>query len=341
MDSSMIVIDGSQGEGGGQIFRSSLTLSMCLSKPVRIVKIRAGRSKPGLLRQHLTCLRAAREICRGGVVGDELGSREVEFYPGKVVAGNYRFAVGSAGSTSLVLQTVLLPLFHADAESRVELEGGTHNGMAPSFDYIQSCFFPTIATMGYHAAATLNRYGFYPAGGGNWEARIQPVGTPLPLTLSERGKIVQRLAIATSSKLPEHVTERELAYVQNKCRWPSSAHQQRLVKSVGPGNMLSLQIRSEHAREVAEVVGERHLRAERVADRAVKAIKVYLQAKVPVGEYLADQLLLPMVLGAGGEFRTVEPSQHLLTNIDVIRQFTGKEVRISKESPLVWHVAID
>lgn len=336
----MLVIDGSQGEGGGQIFRSSLTLSMCLQKPVRIKNIRAGRSKPGLLRQHLACLRASQAICAAEVSGDELGSTEVVFKPGEVKSGEYRFAIGSAGSTSLVFQTILLPLLLADGVSEVCLEGGTHNHHAPSFDFIEKSFLPLMEKMGYRAEAELERFGFYPAGGGQWRARIQPVRELEALELTDRGAILKNEAVATSSQIPGHIAERELRQIRKKCHWPEENLHQREVNSAGPGNIVSLRVASEHTTEVIEVVGEKRLSSERVAGRAVKALNRYLEANVPVGEHLADQIVLPMVLGKGGRFRTQEPSLHLMTNIEVIRQLTGAQVKVQKESDHAWTISV-
>jgi len=336
----MIEIDGSQGEGGGQIFRTSLTLSMCLGKSVRIANIRAGRAKPGLLRQHLTCLHAAQAICSASVTGGELGSTDVTFKPGAVRAGVYRFAVGTAGSTSLVFQTIWLPLCFAEGVSEIVLEGGTHNGFAPSFDYIDTCFRPVIEGMGYRVEAALERFGFYPAGGGLWRVQIHPVDEIKALKLMERGEVRRCLAVATSSRIPEHITERELAQAKKQCSWPELLVRQRLVESSGPGNIFSLRIESENITEVIEVVGERRLSAERVADRAISAVIRYLTADVPVGEYLADQLLLTMVLGGGGKFRTLRPSQHLLSNTEVIRQFMAVEITIQQKGELDWLVDV-
>ncbi len=336
----MIVIDGSLGEGGGQIFRTSLTLAMCLGKSVRIQNIRAGRSKPGLLRQHLTCLRAAQMICDAEITGDELGSREVTFRPGMIKAGEYRFSVGSAGSTSLVFQTVYMPLLFAKEVSEIYLEGGTHNGFAPSFDFIAECFLPAIAQMGYRADVELQRYGFYPAGGGAWRVRIYPVQKTTRLNLVERGREVSRLAVATSACLPEHITERELDQVRRIGLWPASTLKQQLVRSQGPGNILSLRLCSENVSEVVEVVGEHGVSAERVAKKAIREVKRYLKVDVSVGEYLADQLLLPMVLGVGGIFRTLKPSQHLLTNISIISQLMNIDIQLSEIEKGVWEVCV-
>lgn len=336
----MLIIDGSQGEGGGQIFRSSLTLSLCLQQPVRIKNIRAGRRKPGLLRQHLACLRVGRDISDAQITGDALGSTDVVFEPGRVKPGKYPLAIGSAGSTSLVFQTVLLPLLLADGESELCLEGGTHNGSAPSFDFIQLAFLPLMARMGYRAQVALERFGFYPAGGGRWRAQLQPARQLQPLHLTSRGDLMKREAVVTSARIAAHVAERELQQIHKKCHWPAEELHQRQVESAGPGNIVSLRVFSQQVTEVIEEVGEKGLSAERVAGRAATELKRYLQSGVPVGEHLADQLLLPMVLGKGGSFTTLQPSAHLLTNIAVIRQFTGADVKVERESELAWRVTV-
>jgi len=337
---NITVIDGAQGEGGGQILRSSLTLAMCLGRPVRIENIRAGRKKPGLLRQHLTCLRAAQAICDAEVTGDEMGASCVTFRPGKVQSGEYRFAIGSAGSTALVFQTLLLPLLLADGVSELHLEGGTHNGMSPSYDFIAQCFLPVLAKMGARVEVELERYGFYPAGGGAWRARVHPVESLAPLALLDTGRVLSQTAVATSARIPGHVTARELEWVQKKCLWPEASLQQRLVDSVGPGNILSLRVEMEPVTEIFEVVGEKSLSAERVAGRAIQALQQYLSAGVPVAEHLADQLILPLLLGSGGRFNTLKPSSHLLTNIDVIRVWTGVDVQVEPIAGGHWQVVV-
>ena len=342
LDASNVVnIDGSFGEGGGQIFRSTLSLAMCLGQSVKIDNIRAGRKKPGLLRQHLTCLRAAKEVCDAKVTGDELGSSSVTFEPSSIKAGEYHFSVGSAGSSTLVFQTVLLPLLFANEPSDLLLEGGTHNGMAPSVDFITRCFLPQLEKMGFNVDAELTQYGFYPAGGGAWKVRIHPVDVINRLQLRERGNRIKETAVAMSSRIPGHVTERELNQVKRKCQWSDASLVQKLVKSVGPGNILSLQIETENVTEVFESIGERNVSAEQVAGRAIRDLKRYLDTDVPVAEHLADQLLLPMALGKGGVFRTLKPSLHLLTNIDVIKKMTGIEIVLKEISEDCWEVIVD
>lgn len=337
----MLVIDGSLGEGGGQILRTTLSLAMCLGKPVRIDNIRAGRRKPGLLRQHLTCLHAAKSICQAQVSGDKLGSSSVSFTPGNISAGEYHFAVGSAGSSTLVLQTVLPALLLADGVSELTLEGGTHNGMAPSFEFLRECYLPVLLAMGCEVEAELQSYGFYPAGGGRLRVRVHPASSLKELNLNERGEFIEREAVAISSRLPGHVTERELKEIHKLCGWSENELNQKMVRSAGPGNMLSLRLSSGMLTEVIDVVGERKLSAEAVAHRAIEALRRYEASGVPVGEYLADQLLLPMALGRGGVFITMPPSQHTLTNIEVITAISGIEITARELSEQRWKIAVD
>ncbi|TNC84007.1 MAG: RNA 3'-phosphate cyclase [Thalassolituus sp.] len=337
----MIVIDGSQGEGGGQIFRTALTLAMCNGETVRIENIRAGRAKPGLLRQHLTCLRAAQAICNAQVSGDKLGSQKVTFTPGSVQPGEYRFAVGSAGSTTLVFQTVFLPLALSRGESELYLEGGTHNDMAPSVDFINHSFLPVLAELGWATELELERYGFYPSGGGAWRVRIHPAGTIRALALAQRGEISEQRAVAVSANIPAHVTARELEQVHKRCYWPKADLQQKLVRSIGPGNIVSLRLKMPELTAVFEASGAKAITAERVAGKAIKAMRNYLSSDAVVCEHLADQLILPLVLGQGGHFTTLELSQHLRTNIDVVKQLTGANIGLKQLAKHCWQVNVE
>jgi len=242
----MLDVDGSQGEGGGQIVRSAVALSMVTGTPIRVRRIRAGRRRPGLRRQHLTAVRAAAEICGGGLSGDRVGSAELELVPGPVAAGDYRFAVGTAGSTTLVLQTVLPALVTAPGPSTLVLEGGTHNPMAPPFPYLASTFLPLLERMGPAVAATLERPGFYPAGGGRIRIEIEPCERLRGLELLAPGKRRARRATAILAHLPRHIGERELRVVQKKTGWPASDLRIEEVEDCdGPGNLLVLEVESE------------------------------------------------------------------------------------------------
>ncbi len=337
----MIIIDGSKGEGGGQMLRSALSLSMCTGKNVRIENIRAGRRKPGLLRQHLTCVRASQAICNAQVTGDELGSLSVEFSPSAIKAGDYDFAIGSAGSTSLVFQTILPALLMANGESTVTLSGGTHNGMAPSFDFIQACFLKTLAGINIKVDVALKAYGFFPKGGGQWQAKIYPLSDVKTLNLTERGNITVNQAIVTQSGITKKVAERELLQVKKKLAWLDDDLSINQVESVGSGNIISLRVFSNETVELVEVVGERRLSAEKVANRAIAHMKEYLDSPAAVGEYLCDQLLLPLVLAKGGVFTTLKLSSHTLTNIDVIGQFINCNIGITAIESNCFKVTID
>jgi RNA 3'-terminal phosphate cyclase (ATP) len=334
----MITIDGSTGEGGGQILRSALALSLCTAQPFRITEIRAGRRKPGLMRQHLTSVIAAAAIGSADVVGAEVGSRELTFVPGKVQPGVYHFAVGTAGSTMLVLQAILPPLLTADGPSRLTLEGGTHALAAPPFEFIQRAFLPLINRMGPQVEARLERHGFYPAGGGRVVVNVTPARELAPLEIPQRGEIVSRRATALLSQLPGHIAQRELQIVREILGWDESECHIRTPpaalpgagaqRPAGPGNAVLLEIESQYITEVLTALGQVGKPAEEVAREAAQEAHAYLAAGVPVGPHLADQLLLPMALAGRGSFATLPPSAHTITNAEVIRRFLDLNVQI-------------
>jgi RNA 3'-terminal phosphate cyclase (ATP) len=338
----MLVIDGSFGEGGGQILRTSLALSLVTGKPFRIEKIRAGREKPGLMRQHLTAVNAAAKIGQAEVVGASVGSKELSFTPGDIVPGNHSFAVGTAGSATLVLQTVLPALITASKPSTLALEGGTHNPYAPPFDFLVKAYLPLVNRMGPKVKAMLARPGFYPAGGGRFSVTIEPAAELSGLELNERGEILSRRAKAIVAALPLNIAEREVNVVGHKMSWDKSCLQVENVEGAcGPGNAVTIEIESENVTEVFTGFGERGIRAEAVAEQAVKAARRYLAANVPVGEYLADQLLLPLALAGRGSFITFGLSRHSTTNIDVIQKFLSVEIAVSQVAKSAWLVEID
>jgi RNA 3'-terminal phosphate cyclase (ATP) len=339
----MITIDGSRGEGGGQILRTSLALSLVTGKPFHMERIRARRPKPGLRRQHLTAVLAAAEVGQAEVEGAEIESREIVFAPGEVRPGEYRFDVGTAGSTTLVLQTVLPALMIAGGPSRLTILGGTHNIHAPPVDFLQRAFLPLVARIGPKVHVTLERPGFYPLGGGCIRVEIEPRPGPQlrRLDLVERGRIVRREARGVVSKLPMHIAEREVDVVRRRMSWPAESVSTREVESVGPGNVVTVEIQSEHVTEVFTGFGQKGVPAEKVAAAVVREARHYLKAGVPVGEHLADQLLIPMALGGGGRFRTLEPTSHTTTNIETLGCFLDVAVSTEKLERDVWQVAVD
>ena len=327
----MIIIDGSEGEGGGQIVRNACALSLVTGRPFRIVNARGKRSKPGLMRQHVTAIEAACAIGGAACEGLQVGSPEIEFAPGRVVPGEYRFAVGTAGSTGLVLQTVLMPLLLADAPSRLVLEGGTHNMLAPPFDFIDRVFLPLINKMGPRIEARLVRHGFYPRGGGRIEVDIAPA--PLkPIECIDRGALRGRAASAVFAGLPFEIAEREIRTAREALDWPEESFAVRqLPEDMGPGNILLLEAMFENVTEIVSGFGQIGVPAERVAARAAQRMAGYLASRAFAGPYLADQLLLPFALAGGGAFTTVKPSQHARTAADVIALFMGQRFTFERQ----------
>ena len=338
----MITIDGSMGEGGGQVLRSSLALSLLRSTPLRISRIRAGRARPGLMRQHLMAVHAAATISGADVTGAELGSTELEFHPRALRGGDYRFAIGGAGSTTLVFQTILLPLLlGCTTPSTLHFEGGTHNPMAPPFDFLERCFLPLLGRMGARVEVSLARHGFYPAGGGEWTATVQPVTRLERLELLERGAIRTQSAAALCASISGSIGVRQVDALSAALGWERSRCLPRMITGTrGPGNALIATIESEHVTEQITGFGERGTAAERIAERVSHEAQRYLAAGVPVGEHLADQLLLPMALGGGGAFRTVLPSLHCRTQLELLALFLGTQATAVEEAPDVWKIAV-
>jgi RNA 3'-terminal phosphate cyclase (ATP) len=336
----MIEIDGSEGEGGGQILRSALSLSMCTDQAFRLKNIRARREKPGLMRQHLTALQAAAAVCDAKVTGAEVGSGEITFRPGAVKAGDYQFAIGTAGSTTLVLQTVLPALLTASIPSTIRITGGTHNKASPPVDFLQRTYLPLVERMGPRVQLDLVRHGFYPRGGGEILARVTPAARLVPITLNERGARKSGYAEAYISGIPMHVASRELEIVGKMLNWPAeNLHIRGLSGEFGPGNALTLTIEHEHITEVFTGFGEKGVSAESVAKRAVDAARSYLGSEAAVGPHLADQLLLPMALAGGGEFVTMPVTQHFESHVAIIGKFLALRVAAESKDGLV-HVKI-
>ena len=329
----MLHLDGSAGEGGGQILRTALGLSLVTGKPFTIDRIRAARERPGLQRQHLTAVQAAAEVGRADVRGAAVGSSVLAFKPGPVTPGFYRFAVGTAGSATLVLQTVLPALLTASGPSTLTLEGGTHNPWAPPYDFLERVFLPLLGRMGAGVTPKLERRGFYPAGGGRFTVSIEPCSRLQPLNLLERGKIRAKRGWAIVSALPVSIAHRELKVVESTLSL--DRNQLKAVEElhpVGPGNAVILDLESENVTEVVSSIGEKRVSAETVAARACEEAGRYLHADVPVGEHLADQLLIPLALAGGGSFVTTPLSSHSTTNMDVIANFLSRKFTVERLS---------
>lgn len=329
-----IEIDGSHGEGGGQILRTSVSLAALTGRAVRIHNIRAGRSRPGLAPQHLCAVRAAGSLCAGTLEGDEPGSRELRFTPhAPPQAGRYRFDVGTAGAACLVLQTVLLPLALAGSLSEVTITGGTHVPHAPTADYLEQVYLPALAAWGLPASLEVRRLGFLPAGGGELHLTIEPrreggAGAPA----------APPVAVCTVGSLPQHVAQRGVAELQEwaRARKLALSVTVRDLPSGGPGAAVLL---AHRGRAGFTALGARGLPMERVVRNACRDYVNWLRSGAEVDEHLADQLVLPAAVQPGErEWTTPAPTPHLRTVVWVVRRFLPLEAALDETPGGVWRV---
>ena len=335
--SDRLDIDGSRGEGGGQVLRTSLALSIITGRPIAIRNIRAGRAKPGLRRQHLACVLAAQELSGATVHGDEIGSKYLEFTPGAIQREDLAIDIGTAGSTTLVVQTILVPALAAKRALRATVHGGTHNPMAPPYEFLDRVFLPHLRAMGAVVTLTLDRHGFASGGGRGAERDVRErgqltliieTGDLRPIEILDAGPITTRSATAVLARLPTHIGDRELAIVQDSLGFLREECAIREVTEGGTGNVLLLEVERAQGRELVAGFGEQGTRAELVASRACAELAAFLAAEVPVGEHLADQLLLPLAVAGGGAFRCAPLSRHATTNIDTIGLFLDVPIRV-------------
>ncbi len=317
----MLHIDGTHGEGGGQILRTSLALSALTGQPFTIHRIRGGRAKPGLLRQHRCAVGAAANVCSAEVEGAELGSTRLVFRPGALRGGRHIFEVGSAGSAGLVLQTVLPMLLAAEAPSDITFTGGTHNRSSPPAEFLQYAFLPRLRTLGAEIDLSVGKVGFEPAGGGSYRLKVTPAALT-PSVFEAHGPVAWS-ATVLGAGLRKGVLERERDALATR---GIDDVRIRSVRADGSGNAVIVQVRTEHGREVFTGFGRRGVRAEQVVDDVLTEARAWEALDVPIGEHLADQLILPLWLAGGGRLRTVPPSRHTQTQLDTLQRFTTARV---------------
>ncbi len=340
----MLQIDGSKGEGGGQVLRSSLALSMATGMPFEIVNIRAKRSKPGLLRQHLTAVEAAAKLCGAKVSGAAVGSLSLSFSPGPARGGTHHFSIGTAGSTTLVLQAILPALLFAEEPSDLVIEGGTHALWAPPFEFLQKALIPLMSRLGSSVEVTLERHGFYPAGGGRVRVHVTPTRKPLALELLTRGEATVRHATILLSRLPGVIADRERARIIERLGWDEASISTLQVEgALSPGNVILLELGSENVTELVSSIGAQSKPALAVADEAIEEARAYLAAGVPVGTHMADQLMVPLALaafrGAGPcGFRTSPLSMHARTNAEIVEMFLPGRSSTEPGEVTTWSV---
>lgn len=324
-------LDGTYGEGGGQLLRSALTLSMLTGCGFEMHAIRAKREKPGLRPQHLTAVRAAKHICLAQITGDEIGSGWLQFLPDRLRSGRFTFEVGTAGSVSLVLQTVFVPLSLAGGTSQVVIRGGTHVPWSPIYHYLDSQWLPFMQRLGFRAHLQLNKAGFYPRGGGEVSLTVLPTGSLSGLTLLTRGRLLLLQGYSGISNLEVSIATRQKHQL---LRGLEGMHDDIKVRTLqmpsqGKGTFVLLLGTFEAGAACYTALGAPGKRAEAVADEAVVQIKAFFASDGCVDEFLADQLLIPLAFSAGeSTVRTVRVTEHLLSNIWLINQFLPRTVRI-------------
>ena len=333
----MVTIDGSRGEGGGQILRTSLSLGAITGTGIEFEKIRAGRSKPGLKRQHLTCVKAVAEICGAKVSEVDVGSMELEFEPGPIKGGDYRFDVGTAGSVTLVAQTVIPVLLKADRPSTVTITGGTHVPFAPIWEFFAETYLPELRRMGAKIEAELVQPGFYPAAGGVVKIRVWPFDGDgcERYELTDLGAYRGGKVVGVVSALPEAIAEAEVGIVGGQLRDLNLVREVRAVESFGPGNYCYVRLDYERCAIVFSAVGTHDRSRKAVAHEVVRSVQAFLKAGKACEKHLADQLLVPLNVFVGGSWEydpgvcyrpdwaiaVQEETLHYTTNEAVIAEF--------------------
>lgn len=335
-----IQIDGSQGEGGGQILRTALALSMITGQAFELINIRAGRKKPGLMRQHLVCVEASQQISQAYVEGAELHSQRLYFAPQHVQSGKYHFQIGSAGSTTLVLQTLLPTLLLQNEASELTISGGTYNPLAPTADFIEHCFLPTLAKIGIESEFKLNKAGFFPIGAGEIQIKIQPWQHRNKLSLLDRGTLQSTEAFAAVLNLSEEaqIAQRELATLTKRLNLDTQ--QQFHLNGISQGNTVYVRVEYQQHIQLFTALGEMRKSAEQIANHLAEQVKQYIDSQAVVDEYLADQLLLPLALGQGGEFTAQCISEHTRTQAGMIEKFIDCEIEFIELDKTLFQVNV-
>jgi len=330
----MVEINGSVGEGGGQILRTALSLSCYLKKSFRIYNIRANRKNPGLRPQHITCVKAAQLISRAETKGNSPGSKELIFEPNRVQSGYYHFDIGTAGSTSLVIQTILLPLCLAHDRSDITITGGTHVPWSPPFHYLRDVFLATLNKSGLDVHPEIHKWGFYPKGGGHIKVSIKPTNSVNPINLENRGKLISLRGISGVGNLSLDIAKRQSSSAQEilKSHGLKADIDIQSVPCTGKGTFFYLTAIFENSFAGFSSLGQRGKKAEIVGKEATEEFIEFFHSNAAVDKRLADQLVPYLALSSGkSSFITSDVTRHLLTNIWVVKKFLDVKVEVSGE----------
>jgi RNA 3'-phosphate cyclase len=335
MSDSMIELDGSEGEGGGQILRSALALSILTGRPFKLINIRANRSKPGLQPQHLMCVRAAGSISGAVYKGASVGSAVLYFEPNEVKPGKYTFSIGTAGATTLVLHTLYLPLaLRGDQPSEITITGGTHNQHAPCYHFLETTWAAYMARMGIRVELQMIRPGFYPRGGGEIRAVVHPCSHVKSLNISTSPTLTTAGGFSAFAGLPESVGKRQARRlaVRLKAAGLESHIPIEEWQAANPGTVAAVIFRQLPVPPLFFGLGERGKPAETVADDAADEAIRFRDSGCPVDPHSADQLLLPLAFSSeASEYRTSEITRHLTTNIATVGKFVNRSIKVDVE----------
>jgi RNA 3'-terminal phosphate cyclase (ATP) len=329
-----IVIDGSYGEGGGQVLRTSLSLATITGKHLKVVNIRGRRKKPGLRAQHLAAVRACASVCRAKLEGDKLDATKLTFAPGSIVAGSYEFHIGTAGASTLVLHTILPPLSKADGESHLLISGGTHVPWSPPYHHVAQVLIPALKQFGYSCQTHLNRWGWYPKGGGEIQARVKPHRPLGSLHLDQPFDLQTIGGISASSGLPEHIRVRQKNRLEARLQKAGFHGEIELmdVHARNPGTLVFLWAQGKDSSAGFSSLGARGKRAELVADETADEFFHFLESRAALDYHLADQLLIYLASVPGKHYFTASKiTQHLLTNAWVVEKFLPVKFEIKGE----------
>jgi len=327
-----VEIDGSFGEGGGQILRTALALSAILKKPFTLRHIRSKRKNPGLQAQHLEGVEALARITEAQTEGVQFGSQKITFLPKKILPGDYHFEVRTAGSVPLLLQALFLPLCFAEGISTLTLVGGTHVPWSPPFHYLSEVLLPTLQSMGISSEVTIEKWGWFPKGGGKIQVKINPIDELKAFSLVERGPLKKIRGLSAICKLPKQVAERQrddvLRRIEKALKTEAEIKVLDDVPGKGPGSFLFLVVESEDGLAGFSSLGGKGKRAEEVGKEAFDSMKEYIDSEGCLDPHLADQLIPFMALAKGNSsFTTTRMTEHLLTNLWVVQHFLDLKIK--------------